>query len=157
MKSNKTKIFEATKHIVINIPVEHFTVKELIFMVNEIPKNDSEKIEEVFNIISIMKKEIKELQVTINTLKNLNEVDNKKENNSEEYKNLIVEIKNMKEEIKFIKEENKNIKEENKNIKEEIKLLIEENKNILEENKNIKEEKKNSKEENKNILEEKIY
>ena len=62
MKSNKTKIFEATNQIFINIPVELFTVKELIFVVNEIPKNDSEKIEEVFNIISIMKKEIKNIR-----------------------------------------------------------------------------------------------
>ena len=59
---NQYKIIEETNQIYINIPVDHSKVKEILFVVNEITKNDSEKINELFSIISNMKQEIKELK-----------------------------------------------------------------------------------------------
>ena len=62
MKKNQSKIMEETNQIYINIPIENLKVKEILFVVNEIIKNDSEKINELFSIISNMKKEIKEFK-----------------------------------------------------------------------------------------------
>ena len=103
MKKNQFEIIEQTNQIYISIPVEYVKVKEILFVVNEITKNDSEKINELFSIISNMKQEIKEFKEQIKI---------------EEINNLKEEIKNLKEEIKNMKENNlKEIKEENKNIK----------------------------------------
>ena len=84
LNKNKTKILEETNQIFISIPVEMVKVKEILFVLDEITKNDSEKIEELFSIISNLKKEIKELK------------DNKK---------------SVEEDLKYLKEENKNLKE----------------------------------------------
>ena len=117
MKKNQSKIIEETNQIYINIPVEHSKVKEILFVVNEITKNDSEKINELFSIISNMKQEIKEFKEKIN---NNDEINNLKEEN----KNNLKEIKDLKNENKNIKENNlKEIKEENKNLKNEINEL----------------------------------
>ena len=135
MKKNKTKIIEEINQIYINIPVEHMTIKEILFVINEITKNDSEKINEIFSIMSNMKQEIKEL----------------KENTKND------EIKNLKEENQILKEDIKNLKEENQILKEDIKNLKEEIKNMKENNfqemKDLKEELK--KEINKQINENK--
>ena len=127
MKKNQFKIIEETNQIYISIPVEYVKVK-----------NDSEKINELFSIISNMKKEMKEFKEQIkneeiNNLKkeikdlkekNVEEIQNMKENNSKEINNLKEEIKNLKDEIKNMKENNlKEIKEENKNLKKEINEL----------------------------------
>ena len=154
MKKNQIKLIEETNKIYISIPIDYFNVKEILFIVNEIVKNDIEKNNKLFSIISNMEEEIKEFKKKIKQINNLKE-----------------EINNIKEENKKIKEENKNIKEENKNIKEEIKTLNknnlseisnlrleindlrEENKKMKEENKNLKDEINNIKEENKNIKE----
>ena len=113
MKKNQSKIIEETNQIYISIPVEYVKVKEILFVVNEIIKNDSEKINELFSIISNMKQEIKEFKEQIK----IEEINNLKEEN----KILKKEIKDLKEEIKNMKENNlKEIKEENKNVKKEI-------------------------------------
>ena len=102
LNKNQSKIFEDTNQIYINIPVEHVKVKEILFVVNEITKNDSEKINELFSIISNMKQEIKEFKEKIK---------------NEEINNLKEENKKLKEEIKELKEKNleeiKNMKENN--------------------------------------------
>ena len=109
MKKNQSKIIEETNQIYINIPIENLKVKEILFVVNEIIKNDSEKINELFSIISIMKKEMKEF---------------KEQFKNEEINNLKEENKILKEEIKDLKEEIKNMKENNlKSIKKEINEL----------------------------------
>jgi len=109
LNKNQFKIIEETNSIYISIPIEHSKLKEILFEVNEIIKNDSEKINELFSIISNMKKEIKEF---------------KEQFKNEEINNLKEENKNMKQEIKNLKEEINNLKEENKNLKEEIKNII---------------------------------
>ena len=48
LNKNQSKIIEQTKKIFINIPVDHVKIKEILFVVNEITKNDSEKINELF-------------------------------------------------------------------------------------------------------------
>ncbi len=147
MKKNQIKLIEETNKIYISIPIDYFNVKEILFIVNEIVKNDIEKNNKLFSIISNMEEEIKEFKKKIKQINNLKE-----------------EINNIKEENKKIKEENKNIKEENKNLKKnnlseisnlrlEINDLKEENKKMKEENKNLKDEINNIKEENKNIKE----
>ena len=65
---------------------------------NEITKNDSEKINELFSIISNIKQEIKEFKVKIKNDEN----SNPKEEN-----------RKLKEEIKDLKDESKNMKENN--------------------------------------------
>ena len=89
MKKNQSKIIEETNQIYINIPIENLKVKEILFVVYEIIKNDSEKINELFSIISIMKKEMKEF---------------KEQFKNEEINNLKEENKILKEEIKYLKE-----------------------------------------------------
>ena len=103
MKNNQTKIIEETNQINIIIPVEYIKIKEILIVINEITKNDSEKINELFSMISNMKQEIKELKEKI-------------------------EITNLKEENEILKEEIKNMKEKNlkemKDLKEELKKEI---------------------------------
>ena len=43
-KKNQTKIIEETNQIYISIPIENLRIKEILFVVNEIIKTDSEKI-----------------------------------------------------------------------------------------------------------------
>ena len=86
LNKNQSKIFEETNQIYINIPIENIKIKEILFVVNEITKNDSEKINELFSIISNMKQEIKEFKEKIN--------------NNDEINNLKEENKKLKEEIK---------------------------------------------------------
>ena len=117
LNKNKTKILEETNQIFISIPVEMVKVKEILFVLDEITKNDSEKIEELFSIISNLKKEIKEL----------------KENK-----------KSLEEDLKYLKEENNNKKEEIKNLKEKINLF-ESFTPYLEEYKKKSDDKKNNK------------
>ena len=81
LNKNQFKIIEETNSIYISIPIEHSKLKEILFEVNEIIKNDSEKINELFSIISNMKKEIKEFK--------------------EQFKNE--EINNLKDENKTVK------------------------------------------------------
>ena len=130
LNKNKFKIIEETNSIYISIPIEHSKLKEILFEVNEIIKNDSEKINELFSIISNMKQEIKNLIEEIKTLKE-NSLKNLNEKNNEEYKTL--KDNNLKE----IKDENKILKEEINNLKEEIKNMKKNNlKEKKEENKN---------------------
>ena len=57
-EKNQTQIIEDTNQISIIIPVEHIKIKEIVFVVNEKSKNDSEKIDELYNIISTFNIEI---------------------------------------------------------------------------------------------------
>ncbi len=57
-EKNQTQIIEDTNQISIIIPVEHIKIKEIVFVVNEKSKNDSEKIDELYNIISTLNIEI---------------------------------------------------------------------------------------------------
>ena len=112
LNKNQFKIIEETNSIYISIPIEHSKLKEILFEVNEIIKNDSEKINELFSIISNMKKEIKEFK---EQFKN-EEINNLKEDN----KNMKQEIKNLIEEIKTLKENS--LKDLNEKIMKNIKL-----------------------------------
>ena len=144
INKNKPKIIEVSNQIHINIPIENVKVKEILFEVNEIKKNDSEKINELFSIISNIKQENKEFKVQFKN-EEINNLKEENKNMKEEIKNLIEEIKTLKEndlkEINNLKEENKILKEEIKNLIEEIKIMKENNlKEIKEENKNLKKE-----------------
>ena len=108
LNKNQFKIIEETNSIYISIPIEHSKLKEILFEVNEIIKNDSEKINELFSIISIMKKEMKEF---------------KEQFKNEEINNLKEEIKNLKKEINDLKGNNNNLNEKNNNIKEDISII----------------------------------
>ena len=142
LNKNQFKIIEETNSIYISIPIEHSKLKEILFEVNEIIKNDSEKINELFSIISNMKKEIKEFK---EQFKN-EEINNLKEDN----KNMKQEIKNLIEEIKTLKENS--LKDLNEKNNEEYKTLKDNNlKEIKDENKILKEEINNLKEEIKNM------
>ena len=44
LKKNQTKIIEETNQIYISIPIQNVKIKEILFVVNEIIKTDSEKI-----------------------------------------------------------------------------------------------------------------
>ena len=61
-EKNQTHIIEDTNQISIIIPVEHIKIKEIVFVVNEKSKNDSEKIDELYNIISTLNIEILNLK-----------------------------------------------------------------------------------------------
>ena len=93
MNKNQTKILEDTNLISISIPLESLKIKEILFVLNEVEKNDKETLKELFSKILYLQHEIKDI----------------KNNNNEEIKKLI--------------EENKKIKEENTNLKERIKNL----------------------------------
>ncbi len=97
LDKNQTKILEDTNFITISIPVESLKIKEILFVINELEKNDNEKMQEIFSLILEMKTEIKKL----------NE-DNKK----------------LNEEIKKLNEDNKQLNEDNKNLKEQLKIYI---------------------------------
>ena len=121
MKKNQTKIIEEINQIYINIPVDHMKIKEITFVINEITKNYSEKINELFSIMSNIKQKMKELKENIKN----DEIKILKEENQI----LKEDIKNLKEEIKNMKENNfqemKDLKEE---LKKEINKQINENK-----------------------------
>ncbi len=97
LDKNQTKILEDTNFISISIPIESLKIKEILFVINELEKNDNEKMQEIFSLILEMKTEIKKL----------NE-DNKK----------------LNEEIKKLNEDNKQLNEDNKNLKEQLKIYI---------------------------------
>ena len=59
---NQTIIIEETNLIYISIPVDHLKVKEILLTVNEINKSDSEKIDELYNIIPKMNRELEKLK-----------------------------------------------------------------------------------------------
>ena len=148
LKKNQTKIIEETNQIYISIPIENVKIKEILFVVNEIIKNDSEKINELFSIISNMKQEIKEFKEKIN-------------NNDE--------INNLKEENKKIKEENISLKEKMQEFLlyipdlKEIKAILETEKiinldsKIIEDNINYNKTLKNWINPNKKIKSELLY
>jgi hypothetical protein len=103
LDKNQTKILEDKNFISISIPMESLKIKELLFVINKLEKNDNEKMQEIFSLILEMKTEIKKLN---------------------ENKNLKEEIKNLKEDNKNLKEEIKNLKEENKNLKKRLDVYI---------------------------------
>ena len=48
LNKNQSKIIEETNVIYINIPIEHVKIKGKLFVVNEITKNDSDKLMSYF-------------------------------------------------------------------------------------------------------------
>ena len=74
------QIIENTNQILINIPIEHLKVKEIIFVVPEKIKKDSEKFEYLINEITTLKSNLKDIE------------------------------KNLNEKIKFLERENNNLK-----------------------------------------------
>jgi hypothetical protein len=62
LNKNETKILEETNQIIINIPVDHLKIKEILFVIEEKLKDDKEKIQKLIIIISNLKQEIKELK-----------------------------------------------------------------------------------------------
>ena len=104
LDKNQTKILEDTNFISISIPIESLKIKEILFVINELEKNDNEKMQEIFSLILEMKTEIKKL--------------------NEENKKLNEENKKLNEEIKKLNEDNKKLNEDNKNLKEQLKIYI---------------------------------
>ena len=80
------QIIENTNQILINIPIEHLKVKEIIFIVPEKIKKDSEKFEDLNNEITTLKSNLKDIE------KNLNE----------KIKSLERENNNLKRRITFL-------------------------------------------------------
>ena len=62
MNKEQTKIMEDINTIKICIPLESLKIKEIFFVLNESEKNDKEKIEELYLLISDLKKELKEVK-----------------------------------------------------------------------------------------------
>ncbi len=138
MNKNQTKILEDTNLISISIPLESVKFKELLFVLNEVKKNEKETLQELFSIILDLKKEIKNI----------------KNNNSQEIKQLKEENVKLKEKINTLEtyipylEEYKKKREEKKNkhiIKKLDSLIINDNekynttlKNWISPNLNIK-------------------
>ena len=85
LNKNQSKINEDSKCVKLCIPVESVKIKEIVFTLNELEKNETEQISELYSIISELKKEIKELKL----------------NNNNKYEE---EIQNLKEENKKLKE-----------------------------------------------------
>ena len=81
LDKNQTKILEDTNFISISIPIESLKIKEILFVINELEKNDNEKMQEIFSLILEMKNENKKL--------------------NEEIKKLNEENKNLKEQLKI--------------------------------------------------------
>ena len=79
LDKNQTKILEDTNFISISIPIESLKIKEILFVINELEKNDNEKMQEIFSLILEMKSEIKKL--------------------NEENKKLNEDNKNLKEQL----------------------------------------------------------
>ena len=104
LDKNQTKILEDTNFISISIPIESLKIKEILFVINELEKNDNEKMQEIFSLILETKTEIKKL--------------------NEENKKLNEENKKLNEEIKKLNEDNKKLNEDNKNLKEQLKIYI---------------------------------
>ena len=127
LNKNQYKIIEETNKIYISIPVEHLKVKEILIVVNEIIKNDSEKINELFSIISTMKQEIKELKEKIQNNYEIKDLKEENNNIKEEMKNMkennIKEIKDLKEELKNVNRINENKEKEIEELKKEINEL----------------------------------
>ena len=66
MNKNQTKIYEENKSIKISIPLESLKIKEIIFILNELEKNDKDRINELYSIISELKEDNKKLKEKIN-------------------------------------------------------------------------------------------
>ena len=100
-KINEIKLIEKKNQIEINIPLAGIRIKEIIFILNEKEKNEKEKINELYDIISNLKKENKELKEKFEKL------EEKVEKKVEEKLNLILnDIKSWKEyKEKFDKKE----------------------------------------------------
>ena len=62
LNKNQTKIIEETNQIIINIPVDHIKIKEILFIVYEKIKNDKETINELLSIVSNMNEKINNLE-----------------------------------------------------------------------------------------------
>ena len=112
--------------MLLNIPLNTTKIKEIIFELNEIEKNDKEKFKEIYSIISNYHKEIEDLKKIIeNKNKEIGELKNKI-NDINQNKNK--EIAELKSNINKIKENNRKEFEELKQIinenKENIKALI---------------------------------
>ena len=66
MNKNQTKIYEENRSIKLSIPLESLKIKEIIFILNELEKNDKDRINELYSIISELKEENKKLKEKIN-------------------------------------------------------------------------------------------
>ena len=107
-KINEIKLIERKNQIEINIPLAGIRIKEINFILNEKEKNEKEKINELYDIISNLKKENKELKEKVEKLEeNQKKLEEKVEKKVEEKLNLILnDIKSWKEyKEKFDKKE----------------------------------------------------
>ena len=67
-KINEVKLIEKKNQIEINIPLAGARIREIILILNEKEKNEKEKINELYDIISNLKKENKELKEKVEKL-----------------------------------------------------------------------------------------
>ena len=126
---DNSKIFEETNKILLHIPL-----KEINLELNEKEKNEKEKIEELYSIISNYNKEIEELKKNIKEelKKNINIINENKNKEIEELKKNINEINNINEnKNKEIEELKGMIKRNEENIKPLIEYKNKKNENLI--------------------------
>ncbi len=111
LNKNETKILEETNQIIINIPVDHLKIKEILFLVNEKKKNEKERIDELISVVSNLKNEIKDLKLN---------------KNNEEIKHINEKINNLEKENIELKEKIQNLEKENFTLKEFVEKKINE-------------------------------
>lgn len=115
---NNVKISEGRNKLILTIPLPSYLIKEVIFDIDIIIKNEKEEIADLYKSIEFLYQKIK-------TNSNLNPNQNLEERIIE----LEKKIKNLEDELKKEKEENLILKEELKkrdnNINEEIKKIKE--------------------------------
>ena len=114
--NKKLKVYEKTNYIILNIEFPLLKVKEIVFEIKEKSKNDNDKLNGLFSIISEQKKEIDNLKFENINLKeklqyleekmNKIENDNLKVLNIKNGNNILSNIKskiiNLYEHIKFL-------------------------------------------------------
>ena len=67
-KIKEIKIFEETNTLTINLPLEGIKIKDIILVLNKKIKSNDDKLEEVYNLITNLKTENKELKEKIKEL-----------------------------------------------------------------------------------------
>ncbi len=138
LNKNQTKIIEETNQIIINIPVEHLKIKEILFIVNEKIKSDKETINELLSIISNLKEEINDLKT--NKIENINEKINNLEKENKEFKK---DNSTLKEKVNNLEKENEEFKKDNSTLNKKVNNLEIENKEFKNQNSKLNEKVNN--------------
>ena len=123
-KHKELHLLEETNKVILIIPLPLLKVKEIIFPILEVEKNDNQKIKELYNIIDDLNLKIISDNTTI---KELNEKINKL---TKESQRLIDENKSINEKLNKLINENEIIKKSLAKIEEEKELKKRKKENI---------------------------